>query len=112
MSESGEARRDGSTLQRNSGRGQYSKGDAKREFFLVDYKEYSKSFSVSIKSWAKVCTDAVKVNRDLSPLIKLILGEGAQKVRVAILAWSMFEEMERIYIAYRKGELVWKEEQG
>ena len=46
LSEKGESIRDGSKLQKNSGRGDYSKGDATRKKFVVDYKEYSSSISL------------------------------------------------------------------
>ena len=47
MSERGEAKRDGAKLQKNSGRGQYQKGDATWRSFVVDYKEYEKSISIT-----------------------------------------------------------------
>jgi len=40
MSERGEAKRDGAKAQKNSGRGDYQKGDAQWHDFVVDYKEY------------------------------------------------------------------------
>lgn len=91
MSEKSEARRDGARLQKNSGRGKYQKGDAVLGDFLLDYKEYKKSFSISQDSWAKVCTDAIKMGKH--PALKLIIGEGNQKVRVAVIEWTMFEEL-------------------
>ena len=39
MSERSEVKRDGAKAQKNSGRGDYQKGDAKWKQFLVDYKE-------------------------------------------------------------------------
>lgn len=91
VSEKSEARRDGSRLQKNSGRGKYQKGDAILGDFLVDYKEYVKSFSISQASWAKVCTDAIQMKK--LPVLKLILGEGNKKTRVAVIEWSVFEEL-------------------
>ena len=38
MTERGEAKRDGAKQQKNSGRGQYQKGDAQWNQFVVDYK--------------------------------------------------------------------------
>ena len=40
MSEKSEAKRDGAKQQKNSGRGNYQKGDAQWNDFVVDYKEY------------------------------------------------------------------------
>ena len=46
MSERGEVKRDGAKAQKNSGRGEYQKGDSIWHDFVVDYKEYSKSISI------------------------------------------------------------------
>jgi hypothetical protein len=93
LSERGEAKRDGAKLQKNSGRGKIQKGDARMGNFVVDYKEYSKSISISEEIWAKICTDTFKVDRSAYPLLKLILGEGARKTRLAVIEWALFEEM-------------------
>ena len=97
MSERGEVKRDGAKAQKNSGRGEYQKGDAIWNDFVVDYKEYSKSISISQTIWAKICTDTFKVNRDKYPLLKLILGEGRSKTRLAVIEWSLFEQMEEAW---------------
>lgn len=92
MSEKNEIKRDGSKAQKNSGRGQYRKGDAILEPFCYDIKEYSKSFSVSKSVWAKVCMDAYKSgNRE--PALKLVLGEGDEKTRLWVVSEMMFAEM-------------------
>ena len=57
MSERSEAKRDGAKQQKNSGRGNYQKGDAQWRTFVVDYKEYEKTISVSQTMWSKICTD-------------------------------------------------------
>lgn len=93
LSERGEAKRDGAKQQKNSGRGDYQKGDATMGPFVVDYKEYSKSISISQEIWAKICTDTFKVSRSSHPLLKLILGEGSRKTRLAVIEWALFEEM-------------------
>lgn len=93
MSEKGEAKRDGAKLQKNSGRGKIQKGDARMGNFVVDYKEYSKSISISEEIWAKICTDTFKVDRSAYPLLKLILGEGNRKTRLAVIEWELFEQM-------------------
>ena len=97
MSERGEAKRDGAKQQKNSGRGKIQKGDATWNGFVVDYKEYSKSISISEEIWAKICTDTFKVNRSYHPLLKLILGEGSRKTRLAVVEWELFEEMVELW---------------
>ncbi|QJD50832.1 Holliday junction resolvase [Streptomyces phage Bmoc] len=92
MSEENEIRRDGGKAQKNSGRGQYQKGDAKLGPFCYDIKEYANSFSVSKTSWGKVCTDAFKSGR-MIPALKLVLGAGNQKVRLWVIGDDMFKEM-------------------
>lgn len=93
MSERSEAKRDGAKLQKNSGRGQYQKGDATWNEFVVDYKEYEKSISITQEIWAKVCTDTFKVSRDKFPVLKLILGKDNNKTRLAVIEWALLEEM-------------------
>ena len=93
MSERGEIKRDGAKAQKNSGRGNYQKGDSQWHDFVVDYKEYSKSISISKTIWAKICTDTFKVSRDKYPVLKLILGESNQKTRLAVIEWELFEQM-------------------
>lgn len=90
MSEWGEAELDGAKLQPNSGRGTHKKGDAVMDDYVVDYKEYSRSFSISRKVWTKVTTDAMKVGIHFKPLIKLVL-DG--KIRLAIVDWDEFMEL-------------------
>lgn len=97
MSERGEIKRDGARAQKNSGRGQYQKGDAQWNDFVVDYKEYEKSISITPDIWAKICTDTFKVDRNKHPVLKLILGSGNNKIRLAVIEWSIFEEMEETW---------------
>lgn len=96
VSEKSEAKRDGAKLQKNSGRGQYQKSDAKLGDLSIDYKEYEKSFSVSRDTWGKVCTDAAKNGLDYNPVIKVVLGSGMNKVRLAVVAWDYFEYLKEI----------------
>jgi hypothetical protein len=93
MSERGEIKRDGAKGQKNSGRGDYQKGDATWHNFVVDYKEYSKSFSINRENWAKICTDTFKVSREKSPVLKLILGTEGQKIRLAVIEWALLEQL-------------------
>lgn len=94
MSEAAEIKLDGSTPVKNSGRGRGThKGDAILEPFLVDYKEYSKSFGITADVWAKISTDAFH-NGKRMPALKLVLGEpGKPKTRLWVIADSMFHEM-------------------
>ena len=93
MTEASEAKRDGAKLQPNSGRGKHAKGDAILGPFLIDIKEYAKSFSVSKDVWAKISTDAVLKGK-LQPALKLVLGPNdGHKTRVWVIGDSMFHEM-------------------
>lgn len=93
MSEASEIKRDGARAQKNSGRGKIQKGDAIWNGFVVDYKEYSKSISISRDIWAKICTDAWKVGTQYHPVLKLILGGGNHKTRLAVIEWNLLEEL-------------------
>jgi len=92
MSERSEIKRDGAKSQKNSGRGQYQKGDAQWHQFLVDYKEANISFTLNKDVWAKICTDTFKVNRNMHPVLKIILGQDS-KVRLGIIEWAVLEEL-------------------
>ena len=93
MSERGEIKRDGAKAQKNSGRGAYQKGDAQWNNFVVDYKEYEKSISITPDIWAKICTDTFKVDRNKFPVLKLILGKDNNKTRLAVIEWALLEEL-------------------
>lgn len=93
MSEKGEAARDGATLVHNSGRSKgTAKGDATLGRFLLDYKEYARSFGVSIDNWSKLSTDAWK-NNQRTPAFKLVLGSGKEMVRLFVVDEATFHEM-------------------
>lgn len=92
MSERGEAKRDNAKLHKNSGRNT-TKGDATWNQFVVDYKEFSKTFGLSKSVWAKAVTDAIKAGRDKSPVIKVILGDGGNKIRLAVIEWELLEQL-------------------
>lgn len=95
MSERGELKRIGAKPHKNSGRGSIQKADGSLEKYIVDVKEYKKSFSVTQDVWAKIVTDTLKVDKDKSPVIMLVLGE-QKKVRLAIIEWNEFEELREI----------------
>lgn len=92
MSERSEIKRDNAKAQKNSGRGQYQKGDAKWYNFVVDYKESNSSFTLNKDVWAKICTDTFKVNRNMHPALKIIIGEES-KIRLGIIEWSILEDL-------------------
>ena len=96
MSERSEVKRDGAKAQKNSGRGEYQKGDAQWKQFLVDYKEAGRSFALNKDNWAKICTDTFKVSRDMHPALKIIIGSES-KVRLGIIEWSILEELIQFY---------------
>jgi len=93
VSEQSEAARDGARLHKNSGRGDIEKGDASLGVFCIDYKEYAKSFGVSISVWAKCSKDALRMRK--KPALKLVLGDGPPqtKTRVWVIGDDMFHEM-------------------
>lgn len=93
MSEKIEAGRDGAKLHRNSGRGVVEKGDATLGPFTVDYKEYTESFGVSRKVWAKCTLDAIKMRA--KPALRLVLSGREREIplRVWVIGDDMFKEM-------------------
>ena len=90
MSERSESKRLGAKQHKNSGRGNH-KGDASWEDFTIDFKEVGKSFTLNKDVWAKASTDAVKNNND--PAIVVVIGEGNQKIRLAIVELSILEQI-------------------
>jgi hypothetical protein len=91
LSERSELKRIGAKPHKNSGRGM-KKADGSLDNYVVDVKEYSKSFSISQDVWAKIVTDTIRVDPLKSPVIMLVLGE-SKKVRLAIIEWNEFEQL-------------------
>ncbi len=89
MSERSESKRIGAKQHKNSGRNTH-KGDATWKNFTVDFKEVGKSFTLNQKVWAKATTDAIKNNND--PAIIVVIGEGTNKVRLAITELAVLEQ--------------------
>lgn len=91
-----EAKLDGAKLVKNSGRGE-AKGDAKLQLgmfdFLLDYKHYRKTFSLTQKAWQKLSKDAWNEGQR-DPLIKLVWENGDA---VAIVDWELFSEIATLY---------------
>ena len=92
MSERSEVKRDNAKAQKNSGRGDYQKGDAQWNQFLVDYKEAGSTFTLNKEVWSKICTDTFKVNRNMHPALKIIIGEDV-KIRLGIIEWAILEDL-------------------
>lgn len=111
MSEAIEIKRDGATPVKNSGRSKNTnKGDAIIEPFVVDYKEYTESFSVSRDNWRKISTDAW-INGRRDPLFKLVLGaegdedDAVAKIRLFVVGEAMFHEMLNAWREKHEGEV-------
>lgn len=98
-SELAEIARFGGIPQKNSGRGT-RKGDAILEPFLVDVKESEKSFSLNLRVWGKVCTDAI-VSERRQPALNVVLGT-ENRTRLWVVSEEMFMEM----------HAAWKEKNG
>jgi outer membrane phospholipase A len=90
MSEKSESKRIGAKQHKNSGRNT-TKGDASWNNFVIDFKEVSKSFTLNKEVWAKAVTDAIKKNMD--PAIVVVLGEGNNKTRLAIIEMDILEQL-------------------
>ena len=93
-SELAEIKRFGGAPQPNSGRGKHKKGDAVIDKFVVDVKEYGKSFGLSKAVWGKICSDAVKQGK--RPALNIVLGDNdGRKVRMWVISDSdMYEYLE------------------
>lgn len=90
MSERSESKRIGAKQHKNSGRNM-QKGDASWKDFVIDFKEVGKSFTLNKDVWAKATTDAIKNGKD--PAIFVVIGEGNSKVRLAVVAVDMLEQL-------------------
>jgi hypothetical protein len=90
MSERSESKRIGAKQHKNSGRNM-QKGDAYWKDFVIDFKEVGISFTLNKDVWAKATTDAIKNKKD--PAIFVVIGEGDSKVRLAIIAVDMLEQL-------------------
>jgi outer membrane phospholipase A len=90
MSEKNEIKKINAKAHKNSGRGN-KKGDATWKNFTVDFKEVEKSFTINKTVWAKAVTDAIKNNND--PMIITVLGKDSVKTRLAIIEFSLLEDI-------------------
>lgn len=90
--EASELKRMGAKVHKNSGRGMI-KGDGSLDEFVVDVKEYNKSYSISVDNWAKICTDTMKVDKSKSPMLQLVLTDEGRTIRLSVIEWSILEEL-------------------
>ena len=90
MSEKNESKRIGAKQHKNSGRNTH-KGDATWKNFTVDFKECGKSFALNKDVWAKAVTDAIRNGND--PAIIIAIGEANTKVRLAVIEFSILEQL-------------------
>lgn len=81
MSEKAEAKRLDAKLVKNSGRG-IKKGDIVKDYRVIDLKEVSKSFTVNMDVWAKICKDAATYSYDNIPMLVIKFPNG---VRLAVM---------------------------
>lgn len=85
-----EIKRDKAKAVKNSGRG-LKKGDASLHKFLVDYKHNEKTFTLTLKAWAKMRKDAFNANYKY-PCISVVFGENSE-TKVAIIDWDVFQDL-------------------
>ena len=90
--EASELKRMGAKVHKNSGRGMI-KGDGSLDEFVVDVKEYNKSYSISVDNWAKICTDTMRVDKSKSPMLQLVLTDEGRTIRLSVVEWSILEEL-------------------
>lgn len=102
-SEISEIKRMGAKAQANSGRGKVNKGDAVLDgYWLVDVKEFAKTYSISIDNWAKICTDAIR-SGNYEPALNVVLGEGGgPRVRLFVISEDEMNEYRRLRLAEEK----------
>jgi hypothetical protein len=92
LSEAAELKRIGAKAHKNSGRGQYYKGDGNTDEFIVDVKEAGKSFTLNQDVWAKIVTDTLRTDKSKYPALLLAIGE-TQKIRLAVIEWAALEDL-------------------
>ena len=91
--EKSEAKRMGAKTTKNSGRGM-RKGDGTWHNFLVDWKFAKASFKLDKNVWAKVVTDTLKSDKEKNPALIIVLGEGNETVRLAIIEQEVLEQLD------------------
>ena len=96
MNENREIKKDDARPIKNSGRG-FQKGDAIiNDRYLVDYKNYTKSFSINLNKWHKHALDSIEAGF-LTPCFGVTLNDGDDNVKVAIIPWDEFMRLQESY---------------
>lgn len=90
--ERSEAKRIGAKQHKNSGRN-LVKGDMSNDSFVIDAKFAAKSFTINADVWAKICTDAMRVDKGKDPALMLVIGEGTKITRLAVIEWDVLESL-------------------
>lgn len=80
----------GGKSHKNSGRGM-KKGDGTWRNFVIDVKESPKSFTLNTDVWAKICTDAARVDILKDPALIVVFNNG--KTRLAVVALDVLERL-------------------
>ena len=70
------------------------KGDGRWHNFLVDWKFAKSSFKLDKNVWAKVVTDTIKSDKEKNPALIIVLGEGNETVRLAIIEQEVLEQLD------------------
>lgn len=86
--ERNEAKRIGAKQHKNSGRNMV-KADMSTDLFVIDAKFAKKSFTINEDIWAKICTDAMSVDKKKSPMLYLVIGN----IRLAVIEYDILEEI-------------------
>ncbi len=93
LREQSEAKRMGAKAHKNSGRGM-KKGDGTWRNFIVDWKFAKRSFTLNKDVWAKVVTDTLRSDKEKNPALIIVLGEGNDIVRLAIIEQEILEQLD------------------
>lgn len=85
-----EAKVDGAKLVKNSGRGEYAKGDAALGNYLIDYKFHgaSKSFTINSTKLRKHKADANREGK-----IPVFCIKFSEREKLAIVEWETFQSL-------------------
>ena len=70
------------------------KADGTWRGFIVDWKFAKASFKLDKNVWAKVVTDTLKSDKEKNPALIIVLGEGNETVRLAIIEQEVLEQLD------------------
>jgi hypothetical protein len=86
----------GAKVHKNSGRN-FTKGDGSDSTFIWDVKEASRSFSLTVPVWNKICTDAYKVDPYKNPGLFVILDNSKELAIIEMSVLQQLMEYQRMY---------------